>query len=166
MKNHKKIIAIIFLLTGCTPVLFTLFFLIKQQVIRHEMKERLEEEAVCTIRVSEKDIVWVKYKKEIIVDGKMFDIKSFTKVNDVFIFTGLYDDDETELVKNFENDFNRKNNHSNQLLSELFKMIQSQFCDNPDQATIYPRQNTTYINLTLSNTLSPFINILTPPPQG
>ena len=98
----KKIVSLAFLLAGFMPVIFTLLFLYKQQQIRHEMKEKLEEEMLHTIIVPVAEVQWVKYKKEIRYEGKMFDIESFTVKNGQYIFNGLYDDDETALNNYFE----------------------------------------------------------------
>src|SRR6188474_189825 len=75
----KKISAFFLLLTGAIPLLFTLFFLVKQQMIRYEMKEKLEKEFLHTITVPREEVTWVKYNKEIIVGDKLFDVNSFSE---------------------------------------------------------------------------------------
>lgn len=113
------------LLAGSLPVLFTLFFLFKQQVIQHMMKERLEQQHLHTITLPESEVQWVKQKKEILVQDKMFDIKSYTKIDGQYFFTGLFDEEETSLNKILEKDFDRKNESGNQLIVQLFQLLQA-----------------------------------------
>ena len=158
----KKITAFFLLLVGAMPFLFTLFFLCKQQIIRHEMKEKLEEELLHTISVPKDEVVWVKYSQEIIVEDKMFDIKSFSEKNGVYFFIGLFDAEETSL-----NDFLEKetdNNNENDL-SQLFQWLQSPCTSLAFDSYLISDHSKISSFPILQNISSPFINILTPPPQ-
>src|SRR5215213_2176935 len=79
------------------PCLYCLYFQVKHQMIRWEMKERLEHEAVQTIVVPANKFLWYDEGREIILDGKMFDVKSITQQNGNYTITGLFDEDETQL---------------------------------------------------------------------
>ena len=162
----KKIIAFSFLLAGFMPVLFTLFFLYKQQLIRHEMKEKLERQMLHTVIVSRADVVWVKYKKEIHIHDKMFDVKSFIIKNDQYVFTGLYDEEETALNSYFEKNTKQKNERGCQVLSAFFQLLQSIYPGDSDEILISKNISKVYCPLILQHISSPFINILTPPPQA
>lgn len=129
------------------------------------MKERLEEEMLHTIILSTSAVQWVKYKKEIRVDGKMFDIKSFTIINENYIFTGLYDEEETKLNNYLEKHSNQKNDTENNVLSSLFKMLHSLYANEAREELTQGRFTRSYSPLILQHTSSPFRNILTPPPQ-
>jgi hypothetical protein len=161
----KKITAFTFLLTGFMPVLFTLFFLYKQQLIRYEMKEKLERQMLHTVIVPRADVVWVKYKKEIRIHGKMFDVKSFTVKNGQYIFIGLYDDEETALNNYFEKSTDQKNERGFYILSALFKMLQSIYPGDSSDILISNNISKAYCPLNLQHISFPFRNILTPPPQ-
>lgn len=147
------------------PVLFAVFFLYKQQRIRHEMKEKLEEEMLHTIVVPAKQFLWVKYNKEIRVGDKMFDIKSMRVEKDNYIFTGLYDEEETALNNYFENQTDQKSERGNQLLSSLFQLLQSAFIEEETNSPVTDFSICEYSPLILQHITSPFENILTPPPQ-
>jgi len=162
----RKIVVLGFLLAGFMPVLFTLLFLYKQQLVRHEMKEKLEEEMLHTIIVPVAEVQWVKYNKEIHFQDKMFDIESITVKNGQYIFTGLYDDDETALNNYFEKNTEQKNESGYQVLSTLFQLLQSMYSENPDATLVFKNISKAYRPLILHNISSPFINILTPPPQA
>lgn len=80
-----------------TPVVIAVLFLVQQTVIRHEMKEKLEEEALQTVRIVEKNVTWVEKGKELLVDGKLFDVKSFKHSGGYVEVTGLFDEMEINL---------------------------------------------------------------------
>lgn len=160
-----KISASVLLLASIIPFALVFFFHIKQQAVRYEMKERLEEQILHTITLSEADVHWVKKKKEILVNGKMFDVKSYYIENDQYKFTGLYDDEETELAEQLENNFNKNNENGSWLISNLFQWLQSVYPNNNDGILLTLMQeqlNSPFLNINLP---SPFRTILTPPPQ-
>lgn len=161
----NKISASIFIFAASIPFALVLIFHIQQQAVRYEMKEKLEEQVLQTITVSEKNVQWVKKNKEILFNGKMFDVKSFSIENGLFKFTGLYDDEETALNEQMENNFNKNNKSSSLLISNLFQWLQSAYPgDNNEMLVI---ENQTKLIPRLINTMltSPFKAILTPPPQ-
>lgn len=160
----KKISAFFLLLTGAIPLLFTLFFLVKQQFIRYTMKEKLEKEFLHTITVPKEEVTWVNYNKEITVGDKLFDVKSFSEKDGLCVFIGLYDAEETALNDLLEKDTDDKNEQ--ELLGQLFQCLQSP-CINIslDTGIIADQKNTCSFPILL-HISSPFINIPTPPPQA
>lgn len=162
----KKIAAFIFLFIGFGPVLFTMFFLIKQQSIRHSMKEKLEQKLLHNISVPASKVMWVKYKKEIRVDGKMFDVKSFSVENDQYHFTGLFDEEETSLNNYLEKNTEQRNERSNRILASLLQLLQSVYPGDSNDPIMQEENSPDYCCLVLSNMPSPIKNILTPPPQA
>lgn len=160
----KKISAFFLLLTGAMPLLFTLFFLVKQQMIRYEMKEKLEKELLHTITVPREEVSWVKYNKEIIVGDKLFDVNSFSEKDGLYFFIGLFDAEETALNDLLEKDNDDKN--ENDLLGQLFQCLQSPCISISLDPGIIASQNNTCFLPILLHIPSPFINITTPPPQA
>lgn len=157
-----KISAFFLLLTSCMPILFTIFFLCKQQLIRHEMKEKLEQESLHTIIVPKDKVVWAKYNEEIIVEDKLFDVHSFSEKDGLYFFLGLFDDEETDLNELLEKDTDNKS----ELLAELFQCLQSPCINLSFDPDIIPAENNTFSFPILLHISSPFINIPTPPPQA
>lgn len=129
------------------------------------MKEKLEEEMLHTIVVPAKQLIWVKYKKEIRVDGKMFDVKSIQIVNGNYIVKGLYDDEETALNNYFENHTNEENENGSQLLSSIIQLLQSSFIEDETSSQVTRIIINRYSLFTLPHISFPFKNIDTPPPQ-
>ena len=128
------------------------------------MKEKLETSLLQTITINEKDVVWMD-DHEIWVNEHMFDIQTKKLENGIYTFTGLYDEEETNLVKKHK-DTTEKNNEETQLLSSLFQLLQSAFIEDEANSLITDLIITEYRPLILQHMSSPFINILTPPPQA
>ena len=127
------------------------------------MKEKLETSLLQTITINEKDVVWMD-DHEILVNEYMFDIHTKKLENGIYTFTGLYDERETRLVKKHK-DTTEKNNEERQLLSSLFQLLQSAFTQDEANSLITDLVIPEYRPLILQNISSPFINIITPPPQ-
>ena len=87
----KKIITASFLLLLLAiPVLFSVTILLHQKILHYQREERMSKEMLLTITVSSHDIFWVKKGKEILFDGKLFDVKSYLFPGP-FGLTGFYD---------------------------------------------------------------------------
>ena len=129
------------------------------------MKEKLEEAMLHTIKVPEAKVQWVKFKKEIRLDGKMFDVKSFSVSNGEYVFTGLYDEEETALNNYFEKNTDQNKAATNHMLSSLFKLLQSIYTSDITEPMPLVDGPITFCPLILQYTSSSFKDILTPPPQ-
>jgi len=131
------------------------------------MKEQLEEKMLHTIVLVETNIKWFKPGKEIVVDGKMFDVKSVDYRDDgTVIFTGLFDEEETLLVKQLQQkqqDKNTKEKIQSVLLLQLAQILPE---ENPtgesNRQIISANPFAVYTSL-LSKA---YTTIPTPPPQA
>ena len=126
------------------------------------MKEKLEEKQLQTLVLPENDVIWMD-EHEIWVNSSMFDIHTKKLERGFYTFTGLYDEEETLLVER-ERNAAGKNNEQNQLLTELFKCLPGFW----EQAVETGYSASHYINYTAfisRDPVSPFREILTPPPQ-
>ena len=108
MFNPKKIFALALLFAVVAPLLFFAGYLVKQSLIQNEMEEQLETKALQTITTDLTGVQWLKKNKEVIIEGKLFDVKSYTITGNKIILTGLFDKDEDpryfELVNNSTTD--------------------------------------------------------------
>ena len=141
------------------------FFLYRQQQIRHEMKEKLEQVYLHTVIIPAKDLIWVKYKKEIRVGDRLFDVKSMTLINDQYHCKGLYDDDETALKKFFASTQHQPTDKNKSGVSVLFKLLQSFYPVENREQLFTPALKQTCSPALVPKLPSPFTTILTPPPQ-
>lgn len=92
-------ILILLMVSIALPLILSAFSNIHQAWIRHEMLERLERRNLHTISLSPGEVVWYKKEKEIIINNRMFDVKSWKNVDGKIIFQGLYDEEETAFLK-------------------------------------------------------------------
>lgn len=135
----------------------------QKREIRERMKEKLETDKLQTIVLPEEKVIWMD-KHEIWVNEHMFDIHSKKLENGVYTFTGLYDEDETELVKK-ERKATGNTTEQNKLLAQFFKHLPGFY-------------NTTSLDLNISishhcfnlytsqNSISQYKEIVTPPPKA
>lgn len=161
----KKITALLFTLLGFAPLLFIIFTSIKQQEIRHNMKRQLEIKMLHTITLAKNDVYWLKEGKEILINGRMFDVKSFQPAgNGKINFTGLYDDDETALINKVKENQQNDTDTGGKLLAQLFQLLQS-FCNNSHAEIFIPSLNNNHLPGIEQRLASQYITILSPPPQ-
>ena len=97
LQGFRKISAIGLVLLIAMPLVFTLSILVEQKFIQFHRQERLETEQLQTITVASENIHWVKKGKEILLAGKLFDIKHSEKKNGKLILTGFFDKEEDDL---------------------------------------------------------------------
>ena len=116
----SKIFTALLTLIVLTPILCCMFFVAQQLYIQHEMDEK-EEGELISLTIPLNKIHWTRTNKEISVDGKLMDVKSFTiKGNKAFV-QGYFDNDEDELVDKFTSNIKEKNSSS--LFSDSFFKI-------------------------------------------
>ena len=77
------------------------------------MLEKIEQDELQTIQLPTDQIQWYKKNHELIVDGKMFDVKSIHQVGDSSIITGLFDEEDTELHEALAGMHEQKNKGQN-----------------------------------------------------
>jgi hypothetical protein len=118
MIKSKNIIAGLMLLLVAAPILVFTTLFISQKIAQHTMEEKLEKASLQTITLSTSDFIWLEKGKEIKIGNEMFDVKSFYKKADKFVFTGLYDKKEKEINNQMNILVNNKNTdqHSSGLL--------------------------------------------------
>ena len=116
--NKKQITALGLLLLVALPLLLSVCIYLKQTILQNQRKQRFETEQLQTITVLCEKTVWVKAEKEILIDGKLFDVKFYKTVDQKIILTGFYDNKEDKLIKDTGDLINKKNDSgssSNQL---------------------------------------------------
>jgi hypothetical protein len=145
------------------PVLLMVSFDVKQQVIRHGMKEKLELNKLQTISVPANEVVWMD-EHEIFINDYMFDIVSSTLKDGVYTFTGLYDEEETKLLKQRIETFGKTAAHKN-LLLQFVKWLQLSYDHTYDTIYLLQQHSVIYTFLKASSLLQLLKEVATPPPQ-
>lgn len=98
-KRIPHITALGFLTFLLFPIGCMLFLQGAQWYLKHTADRRMGKETVITIAVPAASVQWEKAEKEIVLNGKMFDIKSYSIKDGVFTATGYYDEKETSVRK-------------------------------------------------------------------
>lgn len=70
-----------------------------QSFIKMRVEIALEKSALLTIKLPADQVQWFEEGREILVDGKMFDIKSYSITDGLFTAQGIFDEKETEVVR-------------------------------------------------------------------
>lgn len=125
---RNKITAFVFLLIVALPVFLSLQFILEQKLIQEEVEEKMEKAALISVSIPVTELVWVKRGKEVLLNGRLFDIKSFNIENNQITLTGCFDDKETELVEQHKNT-TEKNSGSNTLSQLALKFLLSPVSD-------------------------------------
>lgn len=107
-----------------------------------EVSKKLESSHhLQTLTLSNTDVNWVKKNKEILVEGKYFDVKSSNIKGNQTVFTGFYDTKENELAEAIAGVF-KTNEHQKSILSQaVFMMF---FCGAPVE-NCYPTPSPSYL---------------------
>jgi hypothetical protein len=146
------------------PLTFCVVNDIKQQQLKHEARERLEKISLKTIILSTHEFHWTEAGKEISIRGELFDIKSYSVKNSKFIFSGLFDKEETALDK-LEHSW-RNHEEENKLLTELFQVLQSVFHNSAAVQEPGKKPSNQYPYLNPDKLSFQPKKIITPPPQA
>ena len=164
----KQTTALGLLLLAALPVLITVGLFVKQSLIQVQREERFETESLQTITVLSKDIIWLKAEKEILYNGKMFDVKSFKNNGTNLELTGFYDHKEDKLVKQTKSLIQQKEDGNNKsdnmvvkfLFSPKFNAVNKFSIENSWQ--ILKRQFPFYADAPVETTYA----IAAPPPKA
>jgi len=167
MSRLKQIIvALVLLLITSIPCLLFVYYQSAQWYVRHEMEEKLENEQLQTIAVPVSEVKWYKENKEIIVGGKLFDVKSVVYHDGIASFTGLYDHQETNIKAQLENleledEENAKNESAINLISILLYKE-----EHSNSFWLLNHLSAQYVDYRNNHLLSQDISTPAPPPKA
>ena len=100
MRSFKRqTTAIALMLLTTLPIVISVNMFVRQSIIQEQREERFNQEQLQTITISSAEIIWLKDGKEILHDGKLFDVKSFKNKDANVELTGFYDQKEDKLAK-------------------------------------------------------------------
>jgi hypothetical protein len=97
MDLRRTISIFIVCMAATAPLFMPAYFITTRSLIRHEMMERMEKQHLTAIQVPVDEFHWYEKDKEILVEGRMFDVKSIRLQSGTYYITGLFDEQETEL---------------------------------------------------------------------
>ncbi len=169
MPINKKTtaIAITLIVIIVAPLFFYAGYFIKQQQIQSQMSAKLKQNRLSTLIIKQDDIKWVKTNKEILVNGRLFDVNSIIKKADCFEITGLFDGDEDLLQKEITDLHHRKNNGDSPISQLLIKYLSFD--------GFFHESDFSFVTVTLSircfystytgNVIQQLLPVISPPPK-
>jgi hypothetical protein len=107
---RKLRLHIISLFLGCLvllPLVFSGGLQLFQVYLKYRAEHRLETEVLQTLSVPEHKVQWVEEGRELMVNGRMFDLKSYSVKNGILTAWGIFDEEETQAMA-LLNHFNDK----------------------------------------------------------
>jgi hypothetical protein len=123
LKLRKKIATITLLLLAFAPVFYAFTFDLRQHAIRNGMKEKLEKTVLRTLILNKDQIHWNREGKELTINNKLFDVRYMRVSRDGSITVqGLYDEDETLLVDQLNNQEQQNRSLGNKLLTQFLQI--------------------------------------------
>lgn len=164
----KKISASGLLLLVAMPLFFSVFFVVRQKMIQEEAIEKLEAANLQTITLPIADVHWVKADKEVVIKGRLFDVRSFSQSHGQISLTGLYDTKENDLVRHLSGMVKRGHDDGSGLASLTIKFLFFPVF-NEHLATAFPN-NWTIVNRPYAAYVDPVASVgisrSTPPPRS
>ena len=111
------------LLLVAAPMFFILGHLFKRELIYYEMMEKMENASLHSISIPIAEVNWIKKNKEVMIDGKLFDVKSWEIIDNQVKFYGLFDEEETKLEKDFSSAMHPNNDQQSPINQLALKFI-------------------------------------------
>lgn len=164
-KASLHITCVFLLLVSLLPVAYPSILSLQKMFARWEMKEKLENEQLQTIRVKTSAVTWTFLKRECRIDGKMFDVKKIVEDGEFLYLTGLYDEKETEI----ENDISRNSSDQNKKAVVIMAAFAQAMTDHSRQPFVPMQLTPTVITWQSFRTgvlPTAVRTILTPPPES
>jgi len=122
-RNKKIINAVVLLLILATPLFFSVSVLVKQQIVQYQRNEKFSKEILQTITISSTTVYWIKPGKEILFNGKLFEVKFYVKKGNNISLTGFFDDKEDKLVQQIVKLALQKNQSGSPLSEPAIKFL-------------------------------------------
>jgi len=169
MRVRKTITIFALCLAALLPLCLSGFFIAGRIIIRITMLEKIEEDELQTISLPTDQIKWYKKNHELIVDGKMFDVKSIQQSGDSSIITGLFDEEDTALHEALAGMHEQKNKgHNNSLL--LFQVCLGIIAEQNQLKDHIILKDSGFIKLSFAsyedNILHAYRPVFSPPPES
>jgi hypothetical protein len=164
-KDNRHTSALLFTGLIAAPLLFIVLLQGLQLYVRHQLKERLEREAQVHLAIPAGELVWIKKGRELLVDGKMFDITTIRYEGNTALVTGIFDPEETGILHLLKQQASSSRGATS--LAHLFVWLQQFVATGTTLTFSFGCEITPlFAPFTLAPYTSPVLSLLAPPPQG
>jgi hypothetical protein len=134
----KQLTAFVLLLLVALPLALSVCLFINQKILQHQRQQRFATEQIQTVVITAEKFAWVENEKDVLINGRLFDVKSIKKAGQNIELTGFFDHKEDRIVKHLQNNEQQKNNSSSLLNQFVFNFI---FLPNYKETTTLSIQN-------------------------
>lgn len=139
--------------------------MIREKIVQWEMKESLEEKQLITIIIAEQDVVWEETGKECRINGRLFDVKEFDKINGQYRLKGLYDEREKEIEEQLANMTKKQNEQQEKLIGKLLKLSYVQYETDTLLNRSFSIRKKKRFTISEEIYYPPFLSVFCPPPD-
>lgn len=162
MPKLKTFSSLFLLLLVALPLVYVTNLQVSEIINRHQMMERLEEDALQTISIPMQELIWVKKGKEILVNNKRYDVKKIVFKNNMAFVTGLFDEEEDAILKKMNKQHSSQQTALLKIWFPVFKILLK------EPIAVTPinwlkNEYQIYCSLKLPTTL---LQVITPPPKA
>ena len=70
-----------------------------QSFLKQRASHRLDHEVLSQVKVPVQTVKWIEEDREVMIDGKMFDLKSWSQDEHTFLAIGVWDEKETQVME-------------------------------------------------------------------
>ncbi|MEO7766905.1 MAG: hypothetical protein ABIS01_05740 [Ferruginibacter sp.] len=130
------------------------------------MEERLEQSSLETILIDSDELFWIKKGKEVLVKGKLFDVKSISFSKDKIQLWGLFDTTEDEISKKILELENDMADPFSPMFSILAKLLSPAILNQTylSSSVAILSSNKEFPAMLCGKQLKPLMAVFTPPP--
>lgn len=93
----RNLLAALLLLIISLPSLTFIYWKVQEVLVRWEMQEKLEYTSLQTITLPVNMVEWYDKGREVLIEGNLFDVKSYYTRDNEIVLTGLFDAAETNI---------------------------------------------------------------------
>ena len=149
-------------------MLCTVAYLAAVEINAYQMEEKLEQSSLETVLIDTDQLVWVEKEREVLISGKLFDVKSSKIIDGKILLTGLFDTTEDAITKKITALQNNKNDSSSPVFSMLTKLLCPAILEpyNLNFITDILPGNDKFPAVLYVKYTKPLISVTTPPPNA
>ena len=148
------------------PYCVLLLFLLRQQYVRYRMREALEEGHLQTVIIQAGAGHWIKGGKEILVNGRLFDVEEKRCEEDRLVLRGMYDEAETALVKKLNEACQKKNKDDVFAFARILQLLSNVFVQTYEETSVPPNKSISLFTPPSAALPDGYRQVLFAPPQN
>lgn len=132
------------------------------------MEEEMEGRSLLTISIPKAELNWYKKNKEVIVDGKLFDVKDSYQDGELIFLIGLFDADETDLKNKIQllSNADEDEKANSELAHQYFSIQLFHFANTIDLPRSYILIKSSFPKQVSTPLTSLSYSVITPPPEA